>query len=126
MCSDSGRESFLEQMKNPNLPSLKLAYFIVLTLDVCWGYTSYKYNWLNVGGGTGDVNFWIIAGEIATYAFFASWLGLFVLTGINSRNTFSTWWSRGISWLLAIALPINTAFAADWFFHRGFPTAPPM
>lgn len=113
-------------MKNVNLRSLQLAYLIVLTLDVCWGYTSYKYNWLNVGGGKGDVNFWIIAGEIATYAFFGSWLGLLVLTGIGSRIIFSTWQARGISWFLAIALPIGTAFAADWFFHRGFPPAPPM
>ena len=113
-------------MKNLGARGLGFAHLVVATSAVLWAYTSYKYNWLNVGGGTGDVDFWIVAGDIASFSFLGAWLSLLVVTASNSKALFPTFKGRAACWLLAIGLPVVIFFLADWFFHRGFPPPPPM
>ena len=113
-------------MKNLGARGFGFVHLVVATLAVLWAYTSYKYNWLNVGGGTGDIDFWIVAGDIAWFSFLGSWLLLLVTTAFSSKALFLTFKGRAASWLLAIGMPVVIFFLADWFFHRGFPPLPPM
>jgi multisubunit Na+/H+ antiporter MnhB subunit len=113
-------------MKKLGARGLGFVHLIVAALAVLWAYTSYKYNWLNIGGGIGDIDFWIVTGNIASYSFLGAWLSLLVITAFNSKALFPTFKAKVVSWLLAIGLPVVTVFLADWFFHRGFPPPPPM
>ena len=77
-------------MKKLGARGLGFAHLIVATLAVLWAYTSYKYNWLNIGGGVGDIDFWIVTGNIASYSFLGAWLSLLVITAFNSKTLFPT------------------------------------
>ena len=113
-------------MQNLSLRSLRYAYLIVVLLAIAWAYTSHMYNWLNVGGGEGNVTLWIIAGEVATYSCMVSWLGLLLMTGFSAKSLFPKLLARTVSWTFAICIPVIVFFTAAWFFHLGFPRPPPM
>jgi hypothetical protein len=49
---------------------------------IAWAYTSYKYNWLNVGGGKSDLQeFWIAASGVVPYLALIFWLSAISLAG---------------------------------------------
>ena len=105
--------------------AFQLAHFAAATAAVAWAFTSYKYNWLNVGGGMGDVDFWIVLGDIACWTFFGCWIALLVVTQLSSKRVRPDWRLRALSWAAAVLLPPAVMFGASWVFHLGFPL-PPM
>lgn len=92
---------------------------------IAWAYTSYKYNWLNVGGGESDFKeFWIAASGVVPYLALSVWLAAVALVAAQG-------WRRPLTaknriYRIATTFVITPAalFIADWFFHIGFPQSP--
>ena len=106
--------------------ALQLAHAATATSAVAWAFTSYKNNWLNIGGGAGDVNFWLMSGDLACWSFVACWCALLVVTKLSSKCFRPDWRITSICWGAAVLLPPAVMFTADWLFHLGFPPPPPM
>lgn len=89
-----------------------------------WGYTSFMYNWLNIGGGVGDIDFWDSMREAVPYVALLFWV---VISGgvIALRNYFGS--SRLVQRLICTSVtavgPVSL-IVSDWYFHRGFPVSP--
>lgn len=92
---------------------------------IAWAYTSYKYNWLNVGGGESDFKeFWMAASGVVPYIALAIWLvsvGLVVFVDWRRSRSVSARISRAAITLLLTPIVLSIA---DWYFHIGFPKSP--
>jgi hypothetical protein len=53
------------------LPALNL---LTCTAVFMWVYSSYRYDALNIGGATGNINFWILMGDIGFYSTIPLWV----------------------------------------------------
>lgn len=109
--------------------SHRLLIFVVLNLVVAglgllWGYTSFKYNWLNVGGGVGDIDFWDLMRSIVPYVALSAWLLLTVLVVFSGKTLNQSLLKRIPLQIGTILLGPITMAASDWYFHRGFPISP--
>jgi hypothetical protein len=96
----------------------------VAILAVVWAYASYMYNWLNVGGGVGDVDFWDSLSGAVPYMALASWVCLMRVTFSLRSKLSSSASIRTLACCASVAVAPMLLVAADWFFHRGFPKPP--
>lgn len=98
---------------------------IAAALGIAWAYTAYKYNWLNVGGGSSPfMEQWIAASGIVPYIALCTWLGVLSLVmGVDHRLKLSTR-RRVLHAFCTVLIAPLAFFFADWYFHLGFPPAP--
>jgi hypothetical protein len=93
-------------------------------LGILWGYTSFMYNWLNIGGGTDDIEFWESMRGTVPYIAFFMWalisVGVFLLRKFISPSRVA---QRLVCASIAAVGPICLV-VSDWYFHRGFPLSP--
>lgn len=92
---------------------------------IAWAYTSYKYDWLNVGGGESDLKeFWIAASGVVPYIALVFWLAAIALITAQDRQLSLTGKTR--IYRIAITLLIMPAALsiAAWLLHIGLPRSP--
>jgi hypothetical protein len=54
--------------------ALVLLHFALSCAMAAWFYAGHRYNGLNIGGATGDVNLWVRVGDIGYFATLGCWL----------------------------------------------------
>jgi hypothetical protein len=89
-----------------------------------WGYTSYMYNWLNIGGGIGDVTFLDSMREAVPHVALVAWLGLLVGVATFRRELSPDVRSQLVFGIVSLMAGPTVLFLSDWYFHIGFPKAP--
>lgn len=98
---------------------------VACVFGIAWAYTSYKYNWLNVGGGESALKeFWIAASGVVPYLAISVWLaavGLVAAQGWqSSRRENNRIYHIGSTFVLTPAV----FFMVHWFFPIGFQKSP--
>jgi hypothetical protein len=89
---------------------------------IAWAYTSYKYDWLNVGGGeSGLKEFWIAASGVVPYVTLSVWLAAVFLVAAQGRRGSYAVKNRTYRVATTSAIAPVALFIADWVFHIGFP-----
>jgi hypothetical protein len=98
---------------------------VAALLAYSWAYTSYLYNWFNVGGGKSPhIELWVALGEFTPHAALVVWLGIFLY------SVFFRYWRtqpirlRLISGFVSFVTAPAVFFVADWVLHRDFPPQP--
>lgn len=92
---------------------------------IAWAYTSYKYNWLNVGGGESDLKeVWIAASGVVPYIALIFWLAAIVLVAAQDRKLSLTGKPRIYRIAITVLITPAALFIADWLLHIGFPRSP--
>lgn len=98
---------------------------VACAFGIAWAYTSYKYNWLNVGGGESALKeFWIAASGVVPYLALSVWLTAVGLVAAQDSRSSSSWHNRIYPIVFTFVLTPAVFFMADWFFHIGFPKSP--
>ncbi|MDR7297012.1 hypothetical protein J2X16_002359 [Pelomonas aquatica] len=97
---------------------------LVSCLAGLWGYTAYMYNWLNVGGGAGNVEFWDSMREAVPYVAMVAWVCLVIGVVVFRREISSSLASQVAVGAISFSLAPAVLTLSDWFLHRGFPKAP--
>jgi len=97
---------------------------LVSCLAGLWGYTAYMYNWLNVGGGVGNVEFWDSMREAVPYVAMVAWVCLVVGVVVFRREISSSLSSQVAAGAISFALAPAVLALCEWLLHRGFPKAP--
>jgi hypothetical protein len=93
---------------------------------IAWAYTSYKYNWLNVGGGESEFNeLWIAASGIVPYIALGIWFAAVGLVVIVDRRRSRPVGARISRASITLLLTPIVFIVSSWYFHIGFPK-PPM
>jgi hypothetical protein len=136
--ADSARGKFGDVGEGPELSKitsavkdkftllLVLGNALVALLAVGWTYASTQYDWLNVGGRTGNVNFWYYTNGLLAYATLILWvLCLLLILPLGIKFKTGKWRLLGAIVLTVLLGPAIT-LTASWFFHLGFPLPPPM
>jgi hypothetical protein len=96
----------------------------VALLAGLWGYTSYMYNWLNVGGGVADANFWDSMREAVPHVTLVAWAGLVVAVVLLPRKVSIPLGSQVAICIASFSAGPIVLAASVWFLHRGFPPPP--
>jgi hypothetical protein len=92
---------------------------------IAWAYTSYKYNWLNVGGGESDLKeVWIAASGVVPYIALIFWLAAIVLVAAQEWQLSLTGKTRIYRIAITVLITPAALFISDWLFHIGFPRSP--
>jgi hypothetical protein len=96
---------------------------LLVILGVAWAYVSYRNNMLNVGGGTGSVDFWYHSSSVA-YGFIALWAGVLLALLIVGFVRRCRPLSIAGHFLATLLVAPTTLFFVHWVLHRGFPVSP--
>ncbi|HEY8878873.1 MAG TPA: hypothetical protein VIN03_14990 [Roseateles sp.] len=82
------------------------------------------YNWLNVGGGVGNVDFWNSMREAVPYAAMFAWVCLVIGVGVFRRAISPSPGFQIAAGTMSFATAPAVLALSDWLLHRGFPKAP--
>lgn len=98
---------------------------LAMASGFAWAYTSYQYNWLNVGGGQSKfMEFWIYASGVVPYMAICVWLIALALVVISDWRRSLPALSRACRGAVTLLMMPIIFLIADWFFHLGFPKSP--
>ncbi len=97
---------------------LTLIQILALASGVGWAFTTHKYDCFNVGPCRGNVEFWLTLGDVAFYAFLASWVALLASTALCSRQSKDAG-ASAVAWAIATLLPPVAMLTSSWLFNLG-------
>jgi len=98
---------------------------IACASGITWAYTSYKYDWLNVGGGESRYKeFWITASGVVPYIALSLWLVAVVLVISQGRHSSDNAKQRLYRIATTCLIAPVALFIADRLLHIGFPKSP--
>lgn len=104
----------------------KWANVTACACGIAGAYTSFKYNWLNVGGGASRfTEFWIVVDGILGYLAPAIWLAALALIAILDWRHSLAPTNRIVRLTATFFMTPAVFFTANWLFHIGF-SAPVM